>query len=299
MYYHEENPDYDCYHELEPDMIDIDPDRSMMIYRCIHCDYMVNKLPSPPPVCKETVVSIPIKPQNDKIEIDYSYSSNSLLSNISQKTKSWKDTIYDFIRGATRRLLRKKIPENDMVDISLIPQRQTSCSPDIDTGSCYSSISIDGFSGPSRKSSPGILSTDVQSIHVEQDIENLSSVSIDETIPFTPNIQYGKVLEVRSPRDIVIASRIYNGYTKVLKPKLYRFHVTLSNIPYYGIHDENAKQILTKILLNQIVVIQNTYTHPESNIIFAEVFHNGMDVNNFLLNLFDAPRQSPTTGTGV
>ena len=71
---------------------------------------------------------------------------------------------------------------------------------------------------------------DVQSIQVDQDIEMLSSVILEHTVPFVPNIQYGKVLEVYSSTEFLIASRIYNGYTKILRPTLYRFRIRLRGI---------------------------------------------------------------------
>ena len=122
---------------------------------------------------------------------------------------------------------------------------------------------------------------------IEEDLKQLMKVSYQDTVTFTPNIQYGKVLRVLSPRDIIIASRIYNGYTKVLKPKLYRFHIILSNIPYFGVKDDEIREELTKMILNNIVVINNMYTHAESNMIFAEIYLNGLDVNNFLLSLYE------------
>ena len=43
---------WNCKHSFEEDLIDIDPDRSQIIYRCKHCEYMTNRKSSPEHVSK-------------------------------------------------------------------------------------------------------------------------------------------------------------------------------------------------------------------------------------------------------
>lgn len=96
---------------------------------------------------------------------------------------------------------------------------------------------------------------DIQSIQVDQDIESLLHVSLENTVPFIPNVQYGKVLEVYSSTEFLIASRIYNGYTKVLRPILYKFRIHLRGIESSPNTETEMCQKLTTIVLGKIVVL--------------------------------------------
>ena len=107
-------------------------------------------------------------------------------------------------------------------------------------------------------------------------------ISLEDTIPFTPSVKYGKVLKVCSPREIIIASRIYNGYTKAIKPKLYRFHITLSSVPFFGVKEHEAKQKLITMIMDKIVIIENLYTNPESHIMFADLYLANLHVNTLI-----------------
>lgn len=255
-----------CDHFYEKDMIDIDPDRSQMIYRCNICGYMTNNLISkyktnPIEMNENEPTAMPPSSMLYPPSVVKRKPTPPPPPSPPQNKKPWKDVLFDYIRGVNISC-RHSSPE---------PQ------PDFQSESGYSSISID--QSPQNDQ-------DLQSIIIKEDIQELSVISIEDTVPFTPNIQYGKVLEVKSPRDIIIASRIYNGYTKMLKPRLYRFHITLKDIPYFGIHEEQITVHLTTMILDKIVVINNTYTHPESNIIFAEIYLNGIDINRYLLELY-------------
>lgn len=95
---------------------------------------------------------------------------------------------------------------------------------------------------------------DVQSIQIAHDIHELASVVIEDTIPFLPNIQYGKVLEVYSGSEFLIAARIYNGYTKVLRPQLYRFRIKLRGVSGL-VGDDTLREELASMILDKIVIV--------------------------------------------
>jgi hypothetical protein len=125
-------------------------------------------------------------------------------------------------------------------------------SPFIDNASISSSISHDDIRyDESEKKS------DLQSIIFNEDIQILEEVQKTDTKTFVPNIQYGKVLEIISGTEFLVAARMYNGYTKVLGPSLYNFRIRLRNVPYFGIYEDCAKNELASLILNKIVLIKN------------------------------------------
>lgn len=96
---------------------------------------------------------------------------------------------------------------------------------------------------------------DIQSIQVDHDIESLLDVTFENTVPFIPNVQYGKVLEVYSSTEFLIASRIYNGYTKVLRPILYRFRIHLRGTESMPDTEDEMCKKLKKLILGKIVIL--------------------------------------------
>jgi hypothetical protein len=124
-------------------------------------------------------------------------------------------------------------------------------SPAIDTASIASSISHDDINYDEFD-----MKSDIQSIIINEDIQMLESVQTKDTKTFVPNIQYGKVLEIISCTEFLVAARIYNGYTKVLAPILYNFRIRLRNVPFFGIYEECAKNELSSLILNKIVLIK-------------------------------------------
>ena len=146
-------------------------------------------------------------------------------------------------------------------------------SPAIDTASIASSISHDdinygkGAESLCTTNSEGDcrspeefdefdVKSDIQSIIINEDIQMLEAVQTKDTKTFVPNIQYGKVLEIISGTEFLVAARIYNGYTKVLAPTLYNFRIRLRNVPFFGIYEECAKTELSLLILNKIVLIK-------------------------------------------
>jgi hypothetical protein len=128
----------------------------------------------------------------------------------------------------------------------------TNTSPFIDTASIVSSISHDDINYKEND-----MKSDIQSIIFNEDIQILEEVQKIHTNTFVPNIQYGKVLEIISGTEFLVAARIYNGYTKVLAPILYNFRIRLRNVSFFGIYEECAKNELSALILNKIVLIKN------------------------------------------
>jgi len=199
---------------------------------------------------------------------------------VNTKPKRWREIIYEYICRLTRLLRRKSTPPpttpSPVTTASISSSRtnyiplNSSPSPDIESAlSGYSSISYEN-------------ECDIQSIHIQQDIQDLSTIEFEDTTIFTPNIKYGKVLQVLSPREIVVASRIYNGYTKVLRPKLYRFYIKLSNVKHYDMNENKVKEKLTTMILDKIVVIEKLYIHPDTNIMYADVYLSDIHINKYV-----------------
>lgn len=129
---------------------------------------------------------------------------------------------------------------------------------------------------------------DVQSIQIARDISELAEVKLEDTVHFVPNIQYGKVLQVYSGSEFLIASRIYNGYTKVLRPQLYKFRIKMR-----GIHGSNDSLLsvsmcndLASMILNKIVILyQLVFDSNGSNdtmCLGAEVYLGNLHINDIM-----------------
>lgn len=186
------------------------------------------------------------------------------------KPRPWYDVLYSYMR---------KCNNISPTPSPCVSNHKMYGSPELDDISNYSSISAEN--APIYNNQNDV---DLQSIYIEEDVNSLSKVSIEETLPFSPDIQYGKVLKVINPREIVIASRIYNGYTKILKPKLYRFHIRLYHVPYFDEKEEEIKSNLSYLILNKIVLLTDVFMNSNNGILYANVFINGMNVNDILYN---------------
>lgn len=99
---------------------------------------------------------------------------------------------------------------------------------------------------------------DVQSIQIDDDISYLLDVKLCDTTMFTPSIQYGKVIHILSGSELLLAARIYNGYTKVLGPKLYCFRIRLRDVSWFGTYEDMAKEELKRLILDKIVLLTHT-----------------------------------------
>ena len=141
---------------------------------------------------------------------------------------------------------------------------------------------------PSR--SPGVAS-DVSSgdshtsssILIQEDLKYIQQVTIEDTISFVPNLRYGKVLSIEDDgQTIVVASRIYNGYTTVLSPHTYRFSLVIDGI--FVIDRAAAYTRLAQILIDNIVYVPYLYAHPESGNLHAQIYMNDIHVNQWMID---------------
>lgn len=159
---------------------------------------------------------------------------------------------------------------------------KSSTSPNLD--SRCSSVTVDQID-PNHDNDDNV---DIQSIQITRDITELAEVSIEDTIDFVPNIQYGKVLQVYSGSEFLIASRIYNGYTKVLRPRLYKFRIKLRGIATYSMPcgDDAMYKKLTSMILDKIVIlyqlaldVDNSNNHTCCCCLNGEVYLGSLHIN--------------------
>ena len=180
---------------------------------------------------------------------------------------------------------------------------QRQLSPSIQSvGSCQSSISA-GYEEPHLD--------DVQSIVIQEDLQLLMEATYEDTKPFVPNIQYGKVLGVYPDGSLMLAARIYNGYTKVLAPVLYHINIHLHGVVHPSVvvvadadkpvserlrdvfcsnrstasSVTSPSEILTTLLLGKIVIVYNVYA-GEHGKLYADVYHDNVHINRHMNHIY-------------
>ena len=121
--------------------------------------------------------------------------------------------------------------------------------------------------------------------------EGLKGASWTTSKPFIPKITYGKVIKVYDGDTITIACRIYNGYSLVESPELYRFPVRLNGIdsPEMKSHHENEKKLahvsqeaLSNLIFGKIVTLQNVSMEKYGRVL-ADVYLGSLNVNQWML----------------
>ena len=121
--------------------------------------------------------------------------------------------------------------------------------------------------------------------------EGLKGASWATTKPFIPKITYGKVIKVYDGDTITIACRIYNGYSLVEPPELYRFSVRLNGIdsPEMKSPHENEKKLahvsqeaLSNLIFGKIVTLQNVSMEKYGRVL-ADVYLGSLNVNQWML----------------
>ena len=138
------------------------------------------------------------------------------------------------------------------------------------------------------RSSPGIVSDTSDdsrrtSIRIDEDLKYIQRVVWEDTVPFVPNIRYGKVLSVEdSATTLVVASRIFNGYTTVLSPVTYRFSLVIAGVQV--VDQVAAREVLTHILVGRIVSVPHLYIHPVSNQLHAQIYIGDVHLNQWLVD---------------
>ena len=121
--------------------------------------------------------------------------------------------------------------------------------------------------------------------------EGLKCASWTTSKPFIPKITYGKVIKVYDGDTITIACRIYNGYSSVEPPELYRFPVRLNGIdsPEMKSPHENEKKLahvsqeaLSNLIFGKIVTLQNVSMEKYGRVL-ADVYLGSLNVNQWML----------------
>jgi len=227
----------ECDHEYIEDWVDLDPDRSQYIVYCRFCEAPLHSTPkieisgyisSPRTIPMSTELRSPQPRRTSYFESCFGgFSSHSSPSPL--------------LRGITPPPTPPNIPPGPPV-----PRPRST-----DVHSHTSSISYE-------KVAECPPSPDIQSILVEEDLRSLEGITMTDTQAFVPNVQYGKVLKILSSTEFILGARIYNGYTKVLGPTLYHFHVRLREVPMAGVFEERASRELELLILNKVVVLRQT-----------------------------------------
>jgi hypothetical protein len=135
------------------------------------------------------------------------------------------------------------------------------------------------------------------SICIEEDLKLLQQVTLESTIPFVPNIRYGKVLSIEDGRTLTVASRIYNGYTTVLSPQTYRFQLVIAGIEPNDPKDpkvpkvpkdpkdpDPASVVLCQILMDQIVYIPHIDIEPATGQLHAQIYIGQVHLNRWMMD---------------
>lgn len=145
----------------------------------------------------------------------------------------------------------------------------------------------------SPSGSPGMESDDSRtsshsrtSIWIQEDLRYLQQVTVEATIPFVPNIRYGKVLSIEDGRTFTVAARIFNGYTTVLSPQTYRFQLVLAGIEllsdeYADMHP--ACDVLQHILVGHIVHIPHIDIEPTTGQLHAQIYIGDVHLNRWMV----------------
>jgi endonuclease YncB( thermonuclease family) len=115
----------------------------------------------------------------------------------------------------------------------------------------------------------------------------LSSVIYNDTVPFVPPIESGKVIKVYDGDTITVASKLPNT-----EGPIFRFQVRLNGIDTAEIkaktmHEKEAailaKDALSKMILNKIVTLKNVSTEKYGRIL-ADVYFDNININNWMLD---------------
>lgn len=118
------------------------------------------------------------------------------------------------------------------------------------------------------------------------DTIEFENISYTDTIPFIAPISRGKVIKVYDGDTITIASKL--PYSK---SEMYRFSVRLNGIDCPEIkgktEDERecaqlVKQELSNLLMGNVVELKNLQNEKYGRIL-ADVYINGMNINNYMI----------------
>ena len=114
----------------------------------------------------------------------------------------------------------------------------------------------------------------------------LAPIRYEDTIPFIPPVQSGKVIKVYDGDTITIASKILNVDT------IYRFSVRIRGIDSPEIRGKTANEkelaktardALTMLIMNQIVTLRNVDTEKYGRIL-ADVYFGDISISEWMLH---------------
>lgn len=156
---------------------------------------------------------------------------------------------------------------------------------------CDNETTVQDHVDRSPSGSPGMESVDSRisshsrtSIWIEEDLRYLQQVTVEATIPFVPNIRYGKVLSIEDGRTFTVAARIFNGYTTVLSPHTYRFQLVLAGIePLVDADIDPACDVLQHILVGHIVHIPHIDIEPATGQLHAQIYIGEVHLNHWMV----------------
>jgi endonuclease YncB( thermonuclease family) len=129
-----------------------------------------------------------------------------------------------------------------------------------------------------------MISPDVK--HIDVNLLYLNNILYNDTVPFVPPIQFGKVIKVYDGDTITIASLLPNTIEPV-----FRFSVRLNGINSIEkadgtknkILESDAKEALHNLVYGKIVYLKKTKTEKFARIL-ADVYCDGVHVNQWLLD---------------
>ena len=126
----------------------------------------------------------------------------------------------------------------------------------------------------------------------------LHDILYENTIPFVPPIQYGKVIKVYDGDTFTIAAKLPNTDSPV-----YRFSVRLNGIDTPEIHGKTmhekelaiaARDALHKLIYGKIINLQHVATEKYGRIL-ADVYVDNIHVNDWLIqNKYAVPYDGGT-----
>lgn len=113
-----------------------------------------------------------------------------------------------------------------------------------------------------------------------------SEIKWEDTTPYIPNVEKGKVIKVYDGDTITVASKLPHDDT------LYRFSVRLNGIdcPEIKSNDEGeiqcaqlAKKMVSDLILNKNVELKNIKLEKYGRLL-ADVYYDGIDITHILLD---------------
>jgi len=120
----------------------------------------------------------------------------------------------------------------------------------------------------------------------------LESVVYKDTIPFVPDVRFGKVVKIYDADTITVANRVSVDGGNTYSPEIYRFNVRLNGIDTPEIKSKNqvtkalaikARDALRELIAEKIVHLTNVSTDKYGRLL-ADVHFEHIHVNQWLID---------------